>query len=31
MTYEGPRMSAAVCMSQTIENEQEQMKYGQVA
>jgi len=29
--YEGPWISAAVCMSQTIENEQEQMKYEQVA
>ena len=24
--YEGPQISAVVCMSQTIENEQEQMK-----
>jgi len=26
VTYEGLRISAAVCMSQTIENEQEQMR-----
>jgi len=29
--YGNPRTSAAVCMSQTIESEQERMRYGQVA
>ena len=29
--YEGPRISAAVCMSRTIENEQEQMRDQEIA